>query len=144
MFAGSENLSGIRDVSAWLRNRDNIDNIPDLLRVIAVDTWLANTDRNWGNLIGESSGGEKIRLFFIDFEKSVALRPMPLMSAAEIKSNDLWPTCTRLKMSCTRLPNSALSTVGNCFRLRLPRLELIGSTVAVTHCLDVQVRFKSL
>ena len=91
MFAGSEDLNGIRDVSAWLRDRDNIENVPDLFRVIAVDTWLANTDRNWGNLIGESSGGEKIRLFFIDFEKSVALRPMPLMSTAGVRSNDLWP-----------------------------------------------------
>lgn len=91
LFAGSADLRGIRDVSAWLRDRDKIENVTDLLRVVAVDTWLANTDRNWGNLIGESSGHEKIRLFFIDFEKSVALRPMPLMSTAEIKSNELWP-----------------------------------------------------
>jgi hypothetical protein len=90
-FAGSEDLRGIRDVSAWLWERDKIENVADLLRVVAVDTWLANTDRNWGNLIGESSGQEKIRLFFIDFEKSVALRPLPLMRTAELESNELWP-----------------------------------------------------
>ena len=91
LFAGSADLGGIRDVSAWLRDRDKIENVADLLRIVAVDTWLANTDRNWGNLIGESSGKARIRLFFIDFEKSAALRPLPLTSTAEIKNNELWP-----------------------------------------------------
>ena len=91
-FAGSRDLCGIRDVSQWLLKRTNIDNISDLLSVIVLDTWLANRDRNWFNLIGESAGGERIRLFFIDFEKSVALRPLPLMSTAEVNSNELWPS----------------------------------------------------
>jgi hypothetical protein len=91
-FAGSKDLRGIRDVSPWLRRRDKIENVSDLLSIIAVDTWIGNRDRNWGNLIGEPSTGERIRVFFIDFEKSVALRPLPLMSAAEIRSDALWPS----------------------------------------------------
>jgi hypothetical protein len=91
-FAGSRDLRGVRDVSNWLRVRDKIENLTDLLSVIVVDTWLANRDRNWNNLIGESAGGDRLRLFLIDFEKSVALRPLPLLSTADVADRDLWPS----------------------------------------------------
>lgn len=92
LFAGSEDLRGVRDVSFWLERREKIENLPDLLSAVVVDTWLANRDRNWHNLIGESSGSDKVRLYFIDFEKSVTLRPFPLMSLAGVEPVDLWPS----------------------------------------------------
>ena len=90
-FAGSKKCE-IRDVTPWLKRPQKIQNIVDLYRIIVVDTWLANFDRNMGNIVAQCSRRDEIRLLFIDFEKSTALHPNPLTSCAVVKPQSLWPS----------------------------------------------------
>lgn len=81
-----------RSILPWLKSMDRINNRDDLYNVIAVDTWLANNDRNMGNLVGcASKGGSRIDVYMIDFEASLALGPNPFTSTA-IEPKMLWPT----------------------------------------------------
>jgi hypothetical protein len=59
--------------------------------VIAVDTWLANDDRNMGNLVGSSLGDGRIDVFMIDFEKSRTLAENPFMGSGGVEPTRLWP-----------------------------------------------------
>lgn len=59
---------------------------------MVVDVWLGNVDRNMGNVIGNPAAGDRIEFVFIDFEKSVALRPYPNVRSAMLDSRHLWPS----------------------------------------------------
>jgi hypothetical protein len=80
-----------RSMRPWLKSMDKINNTDDLYNVIAVDTWLANNDRNMGNLVGCASKDGRIDVYMIDFEASLALGPNPFTSTA-IDPKALWPT----------------------------------------------------
>src|SRR5207244_2350028 len=58
---------------------------------VAVDVWLANTDRNIGNVLARPRSDKKFELVFIDFEKSLTLRPFPVI-LSNIQPGKLWPT----------------------------------------------------
>jgi hypothetical protein len=91
-LAGSEKVDqAFRDASIPLKRPQNVANFQDLYNVIVVDSWLGNTDRNSGNLLAVPSG-KRVELVMIDFEKSVALRPHPLIQSTMIEYRRLWPT----------------------------------------------------
>ena len=92
-FAGSEKVDlAFRDASIPLKRPTKISNLEDLYNVIAVDSWLGNTDRNLGNVLALSPGGSRAQLVMIDFEKSAALRPHPRIQTSLIEYRKLWPT----------------------------------------------------
>jgi hypothetical protein len=80
-----------RNIFPWLRDLQRINNSADLFSVIAVDTWLANDDRNMGNLVGSSLGDGRIDVFMIDFERSRTLAENPFMGSGNVDPRRLWP-----------------------------------------------------
>jgi hypothetical protein len=82
----------IRVIAPWLSNPNQIVNRTDLYAVIAVDTWLANDDRNMNNLVGSAIGQGQIALSMIDFEKSKTLRRNPTIQSAGVEPRSFWPT----------------------------------------------------
>jgi hypothetical protein len=92
-YAGSTKVDdAVRDVEPWLNRRKQIRNFDDLFGVLVVDVWLANKDRNIGNVLGRPLHGGKIEFVFMDFEKSVALHPSPIVSSTMLKPRELWPS----------------------------------------------------
>jgi hypothetical protein len=91
-YAGSRRVADIgRAVAPWLRP-GRVSNFETLYSCIVVDAWLANTDRNLGNVLGRSSGKGTAELVMIDFEKSATLRPFPRTRTPTIAPAQLWPT----------------------------------------------------
>jgi hypothetical protein len=91
VFAGSLKVADIgRNVLPWL-NAERARNFGVLYEVIVVDTWLANEDRNPGNVLGAPAGKGIVSLVMIDFEKSAALRPNPITTSPTIAPQKLWP-----------------------------------------------------
>jgi hypothetical protein len=91
-YAGSEMVASIgRNVAPWL-SHDRAVNFPMLYEAIVVDAWLANIDRNLGNVVARPSGHGKAELVFIDYEKSVTLRQYPLIKSTMVEPAKLWPT----------------------------------------------------
>lgn len=92
-YCGSRRVAdSLRDVAAWLKRPQNIKNHDDLYAVIVVDAWLGNVDRNFGNVLGRSTHGSEIEVVMIDFEKSKALRPNPIIESGLANPQSLWPT----------------------------------------------------
>jgi len=93
LCAGVEEVEHpIRGVAPWLANANGIVNRNDLYAVIAVDTWLANDDRNMGNLVGSPADDGRILLSMIDFEKSKTLGRNPTIASAQVEPRRFWPT----------------------------------------------------
>jgi hypothetical protein len=94
VLAASEGVADIgRDARPWLRNPPGlVTNFPELYSAIVVDAWLANTDRNLGNVVVASTGTAKVRFVMIDYEKSAALRPSPLITTTSLNHRQFWPT----------------------------------------------------
>ncbi len=67
--------------------------INQVARVILLDIWLANVDRNIGNLLGRGNEGlGDIEVIAIDFEKArVVTSHYPLVEVNTIAASDLWP-----------------------------------------------------
>ncbi len=92
LYAGVESVPNAqRNVRPWLRDLQRINNSFDLFSMIAVDTWLANDDRNMGNLVGSSLGDGRIDIFMIDFERSRALAANPFIGSGSVELKKLWP-----------------------------------------------------
>ena len=93
LLAGSQKMEqAFRDASVPLKRPEKIVNLEDLYSTIAVDTWLGNTDRNFGNVLAIPFGDDKIELVMIDFEKSATLRQHPRINSTLIEYGKLWPT----------------------------------------------------
>lgn len=93
VFASQILDKGVRDVSFWL-NRSKIANMAILARLIVFDTWLANNDRNLGNLLGVPLQGtdQSIKLVAIDFEKSATVRSeAPMIEIPTMQAREFWP-----------------------------------------------------
>jgi hypothetical protein len=82
----------IRSIGPWLKAVDRIVNRNDLYTVIAVDTWLANDDRNMSNVVGSPARDGRIVLSMIDFERSRTLRRNPTIESTGVPPPALWPT----------------------------------------------------
>ncbi len=80
-----------RNIEHWLGSPRRIANPSSLFEVIAVDTWLANDDRNMGNLIASVSQG-MATVYMIDFEKSRALMELPFTGVSAVDTKQFWPT----------------------------------------------------
>ena len=80
-----------RNIQPWLRP-DLAINFDVLFEMIVVDAWLANPDRNMGNVIGRGADKGRVELVMIDYEKSVTLRPYPTVMTPTIEPKKLWPT----------------------------------------------------
>ena len=114
---GSRMVPGVRDVSAWLES--DIAQYQDILaKIIVFDIWIANTDRNLGNLISRSTPKThdgRIDLIAIDFEKAVAVRSAtPRIDIASVQTENLWPS-DQLGRIIGRLPKPEIewiSTLG--------------------------------
>lgn len=92
LYAGTVKVPKvIRNVDPWLAHPEKVVNFGDLFNVIVVDTWLANNDRNIGSVVGKPRQGDIIEFVFIDYEKSVTLRPNPIILSPTVEPRDLWP-----------------------------------------------------
>ena len=93
-YAGSRKVDdAIRDIAPVLNRRQTVRNFDDLFRTIVVDIWLANKDRNVGNVLGDPRQGlGKIEFVMIDFEKSITLRRYPTVSTPLLEPRELWPS----------------------------------------------------
>jgi hypothetical protein len=93
IYCGSAKVAdSVRNVAPWLSRPHKIRNFIDLYDVIVVDAWLANDDRNMGNVLVRPFHGSDVEVIMIDFEKSRTLRPNPLMGSANVEARRLWPT----------------------------------------------------
>jgi hypothetical protein len=93
VYCGSCKVSNaLRDVSPWLNQPDKVRNFGDLYDAVVVDAWLANNDRNLGNVLGRPVHGSEIEIVMIDFEKSKTLRPNPIIESGMVDLHSLWPT----------------------------------------------------
>lgn len=91
-YCGSEKATKLgRNVEPWLANPRRLRNFQDLYATVVVDAWLANNDRNMGNILVRSAG-DSYELVMIDFEKSVALKPSPSIQSTMVPARELWPT----------------------------------------------------
>lgn len=94
LLFGSRLIEGYRDLEPWLR-ANLISNRLDLAKMIAFDVWIANNDRNMGNIIGDANKYNKeegIKAVAIDFERSKVLRgKTPVMETSNILPSSLWP-----------------------------------------------------
>jgi len=91
LYAGSRKVD-VREMGLLLKSTARILNATDLYNMIVVDVWLANPDRNMGSLVGTQLGHGKVEMMFIDFEKSVVLRPNPLIQTSLVGPRQVWPT----------------------------------------------------
>lgn len=96
-----------RNAEPWLRQPARTTNFPDLYSAIVVDAWLANNDRNMGNVIVQASNRrDQASFVLIDFEKSAALRSNPVISSSLVDPKTLWPTNELGQLLKTRRPLS--------------------------------------
>lgn len=96
-FASREVPQCLREVDSWIL-RKRVTNLDILPRLVVFDVWVANKDRNIGNIVGSEvqlGADVKITLTAIDFEKSIALRgPYPMTTVNMIPPSKLWPSGT--------------------------------------------------
>jgi hypothetical protein len=85
----------LRDISPWLR-RERDDVLAELAKITVFDIWVANHDRNLGNLLPPTDGkftGNVTAAVAIDFEKAVAIRSRyPLVEASDVSPKRCWPS----------------------------------------------------
>ena len=93
-FCGSRKAAEIgRNIEPFLKKRSVVENFEELYCAVVVDSWLVNVDRNMGNVIASDGMIRgRTRLYFIDFEKSIALKPNPIVSSTMVRPPQLWPT----------------------------------------------------
>ncbi|ADW67347.1 hypothetical protein [Granulicella tundricola] len=93
LLAGTRKISQVRAaIDMFISSPRLVTNHETLYDAAVVDVWLANYDRNMGNIVGTPNGGSKIDFVFIDFEKSIVLRQYPNMLAAQRAPRDFWPS----------------------------------------------------
>jgi hypothetical protein len=91
-YAAVARVEADRDVDHWLGRPQRVSNFADLFSAVVVDIWLANADRNMGNILGKQKEDKQIEFVLIDFEKSTALRPQPTVRSTLVEPRELWPT----------------------------------------------------
>jgi hypothetical protein len=94
VFASALLENAMRDVEPWVKvNR--VSDTGMLSRLIALDIWLANNDRNIGNLLGRpeaTSTNGSIELVAIDFEKAATVRKTaPTFEIPTMPPKSFWP-----------------------------------------------------
>ena len=128
LFFASQKLDAMRDVEPFLQDLDPALR-EDLARIVLLDLWVANRDRNIGNLLVQSrSDAPGFVPIAIDFEKSIALRDRhPIINSSLISLANIWPSGPLGEcMADTEMPTNleAVESLDSSF------LEEIVSTVA--------------
>jgi len=112
-YFASRKLNAMRDASPWLRGRAR-HHMTALATIVVFDIWIANKDRNYGNvLVDQSASGEGVELIAIDFEKAMTLRSRhPMTETPTVRPRDLWPSedLGRL-MEGTPIPQGAVARI---------------------------------
>jgi hypothetical protein len=91
VFVGTKKIDVVvRDIEPWLLRAQKVINFNDMFAAIVVDIWLANHDRNIGNVLPRPHERE-VEFVFIDFEKSIALHPSPVVASTILEPRKLWP-----------------------------------------------------
>jgi hypothetical protein len=97
VFASSVLENAVRDVEPWVK-LNRVSDTGLLSRLIALDIWLANNDRNIGNLLGRpeaTSNNGSIELVAIDFEKAATVRKTaPTIEIPAMPPKSFWPRGT--------------------------------------------------
>ena len=97
LFASAFVENAQRDVEPWLK-RGKVSKCETLARLIALDVWIANNDRNIGNLLGRpalASNNGSIELIAIDFEKAATVRKTaPTIEITAMPPKSFWPRGT--------------------------------------------------
>lgn len=95
---------GVLFASRELRTRSALETLvttgkvlnPELLEeTIAFDVWVANEDRNMGNIVGEpraTNGTGTVKLYAIDFEKAAVLAGTDRFTVTAMPAARFWPT----------------------------------------------------
>lgn len=128
LFASREKCvrSGIQE----LIDEGRVTNADLLAGVIVFDVWVANKDRNMGNIVGDpvhGNGRGTVTLYAIDFEKAMAVRSDDRFSVAAIDPSSLWPR-EDLGRLCTRRPVPG----GLCDRVAGLARDVIAGTIEQT------------
>lgn len=111
----------IRNVQRFLAAR-KIQNPATLYETIAFDVWVANTDRNLGNFVGEMAANEgAVRIVPIDFEKSATIRERtPIVSVPLIEPRRLWPHDDLGRIACGgQIPDAFCEKIAALPRARI-------------------------
>jgi hypothetical protein len=91
-FASAKEENVIRGGDRLLSACPSASTILAMGALVAFDAWIANTDRNSGNVLVRGSAKE-LEIVAIDFEKAEALRgPHPLMQSTVVDPKKLRPT----------------------------------------------------
>ena len=93
VYCGSQKVADLgRNVGPWLRNPARVTNHGDLFSMVVVDVWLANKDRNEGNVLARPTADRRtVEFVMIDFEKSVALGPTPTVLSPTVRRSRCGP-----------------------------------------------------
>jgi hypothetical protein len=134
-YAAVARVEADRDIDHWLGRPQRVSNFADLFSAIAVDTWLANADRNMGNILGRQKEDKHIEFILIDFEKSTALRPQPTVRSTLVEPRELWPTAQLGQaLRAQRPPHPPRETLDRIHSLPAERYsEIIQGFVAEIH-----------
>jgi hypothetical protein len=132
-------------------HRGKVVNAELLAQAVAFDVWIANIDRNAGNIVGEpqaSNGTGLLKLFAIDFEKSQILAGVDRFTVTALPLERFWPTgvlgqvCGRQPIPadfCARIARMSGEDIGailhaTIWDLSMPEVPWIDSAVDVlTH-----------
>ena len=140
VFASSVVDNATRDVSLWIQ-RGKVSNPDMLTRLVALDVWVANNDRNMGNLLGRPSNTDAnmIELVAIDFEKAAVVRKTaPLIEIAAMPAKGFWPRGdlgTRCK-SFLKWSNADLERISAVSDENIA--QVVASCVAAVRCDSAQ------
>lgn len=114
LFVSEMLVDAQRDVSFWLKKK-RFTNENAIVRLLALDVWIANNDRNMGGLLGRptNAGSGKIEVVAIDFEKAQVVRSeTPLTEIPLMRPKAFWPT-GQLGALCREILNLDLRVVAD-------------------------------
>lgn len=125
----------LRNVAAFIE-RALVSNPSVLLNTVVFDIWMANTDRNMGNFVGEKAedGQGNVKVYAIDFEKSACLRERtPLVKVPTIEQSKFWPRGSLGTILAGRpMPNTVCDKISETPEEVIREcLDLIGAHVDV-------------
>jgi hypothetical protein len=129
-----------------LWEHDHVENREMLAETAVFDIWIANDDRNVGNLVaGKGDGDGRIRWYAIDFERAKALRGQEdLFTIMGVHPKQMWPKeqlgrfCSGLQVPrpvCDRIADlgRAVEPIVDAWNsdLALPRVDWCERTATV-------------
>lgn len=133
LFGSQLQKNVVREIDAHVK-RGRVSNPAVLSEIVGFDVWLANVDRNIGNLLGRAcavtNGSSDIEIVAIDFEQSITVRDAtPRMICSTLDPKRLWPR-EELGVLLSNLPPPTSSFVARIKALDSDKISGLLSTVA--------------